>query len=73
MKANQISQIAEGWYNVVRDALGVLPDKIKTLAEDRLKICEPCPQRKNSKCNVCGCELIAKVKSTKAICPIKKW
>lgn len=69
----EIKNIAEGWFNVIRAELNVLPDSIKTLAEERLKTCSTCPQRKNNKCTICGCPLIAKVKATKSTCPINIW
>jgi hypothetical protein len=68
-----IKTIAEGWYNVIRDELGVLPENIKQLAEKRLTVCSSCPQRKANKCSACGCPLISKTKSVKATCPLSKW
>ena len=68
-----ISNIATGWFNVVRGELGVLPDNIKQLAEKRLKSCSECPQRKEKRCGVCNCFLTAKTKDIDSSCPINRW
>ena len=69
----EIGNAINGWYNVIRNELGILPEKIKLIAEKRLKICEPCPRRKDSTCTLCGCPLQSKSKSVNATCPLDKW
>lgn len=70
---SNLSNIITGWYNVARNELGILPDNIKQLAEKRLKSCSECPQRKESRCGVCNCYLIAKTKDPESKCPIMRW
>ncbi len=69
----EISNIISGWFNVAKDKLGILSPEINTKAEERLKICSACPQRKGDNCGACGCPLVAKVRSPQSNCPIKKW
>jgi hypothetical protein len=44
---------------------------------DRLIICKACPEYINrgllSKCNACGCFLLAKTKLKTQKCPVGKW
>lgn len=44
-------------------------------AENRLKTCEECPEliSLTKTCKKCGCFMAAKVKLTKASCPLEKW
>ncbi len=41
-----ISNIASGWFNHIKDKLGMLDKETKDLAEARLKICDICPLSK---------------------------
>jgi hypothetical protein len=68
-----IKNIATGWFNQIRDSMGILPEDIKLLAEKRLKNCDTCPQRKENSCSVCGCALKAKTKDPKSSCPLNRW
>lgn len=68
-----ISNIASGWFNHIKDKLGMLDKETKDLAEARLKICDICPRRVKNKCGVCGCQLEAKAKDPNSTCPIKRW
>lgn len=70
---DSIKNIASGWFNVVKDKLGILKPEVKIKAENRLKICSTCPQRKGDSCGVCGCPLIAKCRSMESNCPIGRW
>jgi len=68
-----LKHVAEGWFNLMRSNLGALPESIKKLAEDRLKICKSCPHRQESRCGVCGCNLDAKTRSPETNCPKGFW
>ena len=41
--------------------------------ERRLEICNPCPQRNNNSCSICGCGLSDKASWRSSECPIGKW
>ena len=84
----KINEIAEGWFNVTKDKLGILDPKIRIMAERRLQICNNCPVRDAGTCSEkrigthvrtgisrsgCGCPLIAKSKSPTSFCPLGKW
>lgn len=43
------------------------------LADERLKICNPCDDRMGILCGVCGCFLKAKVRDEEEECPKFKW
>lgn len=73
IRISNINNIVNGWFNQMRDQLGILPEGIKLEAERRLKICETCPNRKVNNCGVCGCNLQAKSKDTNSKCPLNKW
>lgn len=45
----------------------------KSLAEQRLKICEECEYFKHNHCELCGCITHLKVHLKKTNCPIGKW
>lgn len=47
----------------------------KENAEARLSICKTCPEliQLTSTCKKCGCFMTAKVKLSKASCPLEKW
>lgn len=47
----------------------------KEVAEERLTICESCPDLipKIKVCKHCGCFMAAKTKLAEAECPLKKW
>ncbi len=80
-------QIAEGFINLAKKKLGILPNEIKELAETRFAICLQCEdldkEGKDCKlvgltecCKHCGCYMPAKVKALEAVCGNKsnpKW
>jgi len=70
---SQTEDILKGWWNQIRAELGILPEHIKTLAESRLKVCQKCPHRVDTRCGVCGCPLGPKSKSTTTNCPKGFW
>ena len=68
-----LRQIAEGYINLSKKGLGISDEKVEQLATARYIICDTCPNRSDSKCNVCGCLLGAKIRSVEATCPKDKW
>jgi len=68
----EIQNIIEGWSNHILSLTGKPPKKEWL---DKLEICLNCEHTNHgekNKCSLCGCPLVAKVKS-KSKCPIKKW
>ena len=76
---SKISEIINGWGNVIKAEFNVLPPDIMKMSEERLLICHDCPIRFHSICNPmesginvktgeiahgCGCALAAKTMST---------
>lgn len=58
------------------DFLDINADYVsKELAEERLSLCKACPELipLTSTCKKCGCFMVAKVKLSKASCPLGKW
>jgi|9_EtaG_2_1085328.scaffolds.fasta_scaffold02248_8 hypothetical protein len=45
----------------------------ETQYETRLKICEVCPFRKDTKCSKCGCYIEVKAKWSTSTCPDNRW
>jgi hypothetical protein len=64
-----------GLLDLTKDILTGTVDKVSTeLAAERLAICNTCPDLSFLRaCTHCGCFMDAKVKYTKASCPIGKW
>lgn len=48
---SKIQEIAQGWFNAAKDALGILTPEIKQMSEERLAICSVCPIRTDDKCD----------------------
>lgn len=48
---SKLTEILDGWGNVVKDALGFLDPEIKAEAERRLNICNRCPMRNIRTCD----------------------
>ena len=71
----QVKSIIAGWSNWALDQMGMLDPMTKSMAEKRLKICDTCPDRKDSKCGLCGCYLPAKTADQNARCAANpnKW
>ena len=85
---SKISQIMEGWGNVIKDKFDLVDPEVKGLSEMRLLQCDPCPIRQGNTCspsiygyhiktkkrvNGCGCNIAAKTLSVTSNCPIGKW
>lgn len=45
----------------------------KELQQKRVQICSSCPYNKENLCELCGCDLIKKVRYKKEKCPINNW
>lgn len=84
----EINQILEGWGNLIKDKLNLLPAHIKAVAQIRLQKCHQCSIRKNNVCDPgseieniqtkkivkgCGCNIAAKTLAMEAQCPAGKW
>lgn len=65
--------MAEGWKNVVLDAVDRLDEDVEALSNDRMEICKECPSNVLNICTECGCPLTAKTKSPMETCPLNKW
>ena len=66
---SRLSEIYEGWKNLT------FPNpKIEELAKKRMAICVECKKLKtNNSCAMCGCYMVAKVRSPKSRCMLNKW
>lgn len=64
----KVNEIIEGWKNVVFPN-----EEVERIAKNRAAICFICPNNVNGKCNKCGCNLSAKIRSPKSKCPDNKW
>ena len=64
--------IVKSFLKLALNAIGGIKGEEERIAKERLKICEPCNNRKRMKCGMCGCYLPAKVLSDSR-CPIDKW
>lgn len=72
---NNISNVAQGNFNLLKDSLGLLPKDQQDEADRRYSICQQCPfmssnakltgfyhtQRLEQHCSVCKCPIEAKV------------
>lgn len=66
---SRLSEIFDGWKN-----LTFKNSKIENKAKIRMKICVECPKLTNrNSCELCGCYMPAKVRSSKSKCIINKW
>jgi|AntAceMinimDraft_17_1070374.scaffolds.fasta_scaffold169262_2 hypothetical protein len=83
-----IKEIADGFYNLLKDKLNILGPELKEKAEKRYLECSVCEMRNGNTCDPsrclphivtndvrcgCGCRLNAKVLSMESSCPIGKW
>lgn len=49
--SSQLSQILDGWANLLKDQFNLLDPLIKQEAEKRLELCNKCPLRNNNTCS----------------------
>tara|TARA_R100000951_G_scaffold66458_2_gene56199 strand:+ start:816 stop:1133 length:318 start_codon:yes stop_codon:yes gene_type:complete len=64
----KISEIFNGWKNVVFPN-----DEVERIAKVRAAVCAQCEYNVKSRCQKCGCPLVAKTRSLQSDCPLKKW
>lgn len=71
---NELKDFLQAWLNLLFDSLNISDksDEEKKEIKDRLTICYNCSNRKKFFCGVCGCPLLAKVRSVNG-CPKNKW
>jgi uncharacterized paraquat-inducible protein A len=48
-------------------------ENIEQLSQDRMAICNSCPNKKGNRCGICGCFLYLKTRQSIQTCPIGKW
>lgn len=53
--ATDIANYLEAKKNMALDKLGILPNTLEQLVDNRKEICSLCPNLKESKCSLCGC------------------
>ncbi len=83
-----INNIINGWANFIKDKFGLLDKATKSMATQRLSICNDCTIRSVGICdptkrtinlktnNVvsgCGCVLATKALDIASYCPAGKW
>lgn len=54
--ATDITNYLEAKKNMALDRLGILPEAIEQLVDNRKEICSLCPNLKENKCTLCGCD-----------------
>lgn len=70
----RLGQMAEGYSNLVKSAVGTADSKVETMASTRFDICKACDKLTiASTCQLCGCFMPSKTRSTTAKCPDNKW
>lgn len=70
--------VANGYYQYLRDKLGILPDDIREMAERRLKTCTDktiCTElnERQYRCEICHCPILMKTKVKNEWCPQGFW
>lgn len=71
---NKIKDFLNSWTDLLMSSLNIKDntEEEKKILKDRLNICHECEYRKRFYCGVCGCPLLAKVRSLNS-CPKNKW
>jgi hypothetical protein len=84
----QLSEILDGWGNLIKSNFGLLGEEYRLMAEERLLHCNACPIRTDNTCDPnkmilnertnqmvkgCGCNIAAKTLSRQSQCPASKW
>lgn len=66
---SRLSEIISGWKNYM------FPNKeVEEIAIKRMETCINCDRLKpDNRCGICGCFMVAKVRSLKSTCPLDKW
>lgn len=73
---NTPSLLRRAW-NLTTSLASFVADGLRTVTkeeyEQRLSICDSCPERKDDKCLHCGCRLSLKARGRAFDCPLDKW
>lgn len=71
---SKIEEVINGFSNLAKSELGMLPEEKIKLFNDRMSICNSCEFKTAlGRCGKCGCVLAAKTKCEECTCPIDKW
>ena len=85
---SELSEISEGWGNLIKDQFNAVDPITKELSKKRLLECNGCSLRQGNMCsphifgyhietnqrlNGCGCNIAAKTLSRSSECPLGKW
>tara|TARA_B110000003_G_C16628538_1_gene525771 strand:+ start:828 stop:1088 length:261 start_codon:yes stop_codon:yes gene_type:complete len=85
---SKLSEIIEGWGNLIKDQFNAVDPITKELSKKRLLECNVCSLRQGNMCspyifgyhietnhrlNGCGCNIAAKTLSRSSKCPLGKW
>ncbi len=69
-----VQEIARGFINSTKAALGIADANVEAEALRRYSICLECPKisKLKTRCKACGCKLDWKTRSNE-LCPTSKW
>jgi hypothetical protein len=75
---SEITNIIEGYTNLLRSKAGISNAEVEQLAQLRLDACGKCVENdqlvlQEGRCTKCGCVMAAKTRSLTAKCPLRKW
>lgn len=77
---SNLSEIAEGYTNLLLKKVGLTSQELEWLAKVRLEHCKICtldpnnrPGLVDNRCVICNCLMEAKVRAIKSKCPAGKW
>lgn len=70
---SKVIEIIVAWFNLIFN-------RRRLIAKERYNVCKTCPYRDKVDllggieiCNLCGCPLLAKIRSNVNSCDAKKW
>ena len=75
MAFEKIKEIQNGYINLIKEKVNLLPEDIEQLAKHRKEICDNCKDKNHTfnSCNICGCYIPAKTSSEYSSCPKNHW
>jgi hypothetical protein len=65
---SKFKEITNGFKNLIWEN-----PRVEKIAMDRAVICGTCDDNVNGRCQLCGCIIIAKIRSEYSCCPASKW
>lgn len=65
---SKFKEITNGFKNLIWEN-----PRVEKIAMDRAVICGTCDKNINGKCQLCGCILVAKIRSEYSKCPQSLW